>query len=86
MKNIKRAHDPQKNNLNMKQLSNPGRQVIIACQRLFRENYTGSLMGRTDEVRLAEEDLVGSPKPENTAQGREESAGYMTRSLETDLA
>lgn len=51
----------------------------------FRENYKGPLMGRTDEVKLAEEDFVGSPKPGNTGQGREGSASYVTRGLETDL-
>lgn len=45
MKNIKRAHDLQKHNPDVKQLSNPGRQEIIACQILIGENYRGPLMG-----------------------------------------
>lgn len=83
MKNIKRAHDLQKHNLDMEQFSNPGRQVIIACQMLFRENYRDSLMGRSHEVRLTEEDLMGSPKSGGTHQGGGRGANCMTRFLET---
>lgn len=86
MKNIKRVHDLQKHNLDMKQLSNSGKQVIITCQMLFRENYRGSLMGRSDGVRLTGEDLMGSPKPRSICQSEEGDDSYMTRDLESRIS
>lgn len=53
---------------------------------LFRENYRGPLMGRSDGVRLTGEDLMGSPKPRSIHQGGEGYESYMIRYLESRIS
>lgn len=87
MKNMKRDRDLQKRDPDMKQLSNPGRQEIIACQMLVRENYRCPLM---EETRRSEidggEDLMDSRRTGSTRQVVGGGVSYITRGLEIRIS
>ena len=87
MNNMKRDRDLQKRDPDMKQLSNPGRQEIIACQMLVRENYRCPLM---EETRRGEIDGGGGPyglqKNRKYTSGGEGGVSYITRGLEIRIS